>query len=99
MKNTKFQSITAVFVIAMMVTACANPNGSSSFSQGNPCQPGGAQTSFSPQNSFVQQAILNPLANIGGTLLATAAANYSGKYTGKLNKLLTKLVTPKKISR
>ena len=25
MKNTKFQSITAVFVIAMMVTACVDP--------------------------------------------------------------------------
>jgi len=96
MKNTKTTSITAVFVIATMVVACATPNGSGSLSQGDPCQPGGPQTSFNPQNSFVQQVILNPLAKIGGTLLATAATNYSGHYTGKLNKLLTKLVTPKK---
>lgn len=96
MKNTKITSITAVLVIATMVAACATPNGSGSLSQGDPCQPGAPQTSFNPQNSFVQQAILNPLANIGGTLLATAATNYSGNYTGKLNKLLTKLVMPKK---
>ena len=75
MKNTKITSITAVFVIATMVAACATPNGSGSLSQGDPCQPGGAQTSFSPQSSFIQQAILSPLANIGGTLLATAGQN------------------------
>jgi len=96
MKNTKITSITAILVIATMIAACATPNGPGSFSQGNPCQPGGTQASLSPQNSFIQQAILSPLANIGGTLLATAAQNYSQKYTGKLNKLLTKLVTPKK---
>jgi hypothetical protein len=96
MKNTKITSITAVFVIATMVAACATPNGSGSLSPVDPCQPGGAQTSLNPQSSFVQQNFLNPLARIGGTLLATAAANYSGKYTKKLNKLLTKLVTPKK---
>jgi len=96
MKNTKITSITAILVIATMIAACATPNGPGSFSQGNPCQPGGTQASLSPQSSFIQQAILSPLANIGGTLLATAAQNYSQKYTGKLNKLLTKLVTPKK---
>ncbi|MDH5563486.1 MAG: DUF4384 domain-containing protein [Nitrospirota bacterium] len=96
MKNTTITSITAMLVIATMIAACATPNGPGSFSQGNPCQPGGTQASLSPQSSFIQQAILSPLANIGGTLLATAAQNYSQKYTGKLNKLLTKLVTPKK---
>jgi hypothetical protein len=96
MKNTKITSITAMLVIVTMVTACATPNGFGSPSPEDPCQPGGDQASFSPQSSFIQQAILNPLAKIGGTLLATAAQNYSEKYTGKLNKLLTKLVTPKK---
>ena len=97
MKNTKITSITAVLVIATMLAGCATPNGSGSMAQVDPCQPNTAQSSFSPATtSFIQQAILSPLANIGGTLLATAAANYSGKYSGKLNKLLTKLVTPKK---
>ena len=96
MKSTKITSITAVLVIATMIAACATPNGPGSFSQGDPCQPNAAQSSFSPQSAFIQQAILSPLANIGGTLLATAAKNYGGKYTGKLNKFLTKLVTPKK---
>ena len=96
MKNTRIKLITAICVMAMMVTGCATPNGSTPLFQGDPCQPGGTQSAFSPQSSFIQQAILSPLANIGGTLLATAAHNYSGKYTGKLNKLLTKLVTPKK---
>jgi hypothetical protein len=97
MKSTKITSITAVLVIASMIAGCATPNGSGSMAQGDPCQPNTAQSSFSPTTtSFIQQAILSPLANIGGTLLATAAANYSGKYSGKLNKLLTKLVTPKK---
>lgn len=79
-----------------MLISCTTPNGPGSFSQGNPCQPGGSQFSQSPVASFAKQVILNPLASIGGTLLATAAANYSQLYTGKLNTLLTKLVTPKK---
>jgi len=79
-----------------MLVSCATPNGQGSSSQNNPCQPGGAQFAENPTASFVTQAILNPLANIGGTLLATAATNYSQHYTGKLNALLTKLVTPKK---
>jgi len=78
-----------------MLVSCATPNGQGGFSQSNPCQPGGAQFAESPTAAFVNKVILNPLANIGGTLLATAAANYSQKYTGKLNTLLTKLVTPK----
>ncbi len=86
-----------MLVIATMLAGCATPNGSGSMVQGDPCQPNTGQSTFSPTTtSFIQQAILSPLANIGGTLLATAAANYSGKYSGKLNKLLTKLVTPKK---
>jgi hypothetical protein len=89
-------SIIAIILISTMLASCATNNLQSPFSQFDPCQPGGGQASFSPQSSFIQQAILNPLANIGGTLLATAAQNYSEKYTGKLNKLLTKLVTPKK---
>ena len=97
MKNTKLTSITAILVIAAMIAGCATPQGAGGMAQSDPCQPGGGSAaSFSPQNSFLQQAILSPLANIGGTLLATAAANYSEKYTGKLNKFLTKLVTPKK---
>ncbi|MEX2493108.1 MAG: hypothetical protein WD425_15250, partial [Nitrospirales bacterium] len=97
MKSPNFTSITAVLVIVSIIAGCATPNGSGSVAQGEPCQPNTAQSSFSPTTtSFIQQAILSPLANIGGTLLATAAANYSGKYSGKLNKLLTKLVTPKK---
>ncbi len=99
MKNTKITSITAVLVIATMVAACATPNGLGSISQADPCQPSAAQSSFSPASSFMQQVILNPLMNIGGTLLATAAQNYSAKYTGKLNKFLTKLMTPKKKKR
>ena len=96
MRNTKMTSITAALVIMTMVAACATPNGSGSISQGDPCQPNATQSSFSPQSAFIQQAILSPLAKIGGSLLATAAQNYSGKYSGKLNKFLTKLVTPKK---
>ncbi len=96
MKNTRAQSITAVFVIAMMLTSCATPNGSGPISQEDPCQPNTAQSSFSPQTSFLQQTLMNPLAKMGGSLLATAAANYSEKYTGKLSTLLTKMVTPKK---
>jgi hypothetical protein len=96
LKNTKIKSITAIVVISMMLAACATPNGPGFMSQGDPCQPNAGQSSFNPTTSFTQQAILSPLANIGGSLLATAAQNYSGKYTGKLNKLLTKLVTPKK---
>ena len=96
MKNKRTTSIIAVFVIATMIAGCATPNGPGSMSQGDPCQPNGSQSSYSPTSSFISQAILNPLAKIGGSLLATAAQNYSGKYTGKLNKLLTKLVTPKK---
>lgn len=96
MKNTRMTSIIAVFVVGTMIAGCATPNGMGSMSQGDPCQPNGAQSSYNPTASFISQAILSPLANIGGTLLATAAQNYSGKYAGKLNKLLTKLVTPKK---
>ena len=97
MKNPTITSITAVFVITTMLAGCATPNGAGSMAQGDPCQPTTGQSFFSPETtSFFQQAILSPLANIGGTLLATAAQNYSAKYTGKLNKLLTKLVTPKK---
>ncbi len=95
MKNKNMTSIIAVLVITTMMAGCATPNVPSAMSQGDPCQPGGAQSSLNPTMSFVQQAILSPLANIGGTLLATAAQNYSAKYTGKLSKLLTKLVTPK----
>lgn len=79
-----------------MLVSCTTPNGQGGFSQSNPCQLGGAQFAESPTSSFVKQVILNPMANIGGTLLATAGANYSQQYTGKLNTLLTKLVTPKK---
>ena len=97
MKNTNITSITTVFVIATMLAGCATPNGPGSMGQGDPCQPNTDQSFFSPATtSFIQQSIMSPLANIGGSLLATAAQNYSGKYTGKLNKLLTKLVTPKK---
>ena len=78
-----------------MLVSCATPNGQGGLSQSHPCQPGSAQFAESPTAAFVNKVILNPLANIGGTLLATAAANYSQKYTGKLNTLLTKLVTPK----
>jgi len=95
MKDTRTQSITALFLVATMLTACATPQGSGAMAQSNPCQPNSAQSSFSPQTSFIQQALLNPLAKMGGTLLATAAANYSKKYTGKLDALLNKLVTPK----
>ena len=90
------RSAIATALIAAMLVSCATPNGQGAGSQTNPCQPGGAQFADSPTTSFITQAILNPLANMGGTLLATAAANYSQQYTGKLNKLLTKLVTPKK---
>ena len=96
MKKTHPPSIIAIILISTMMASCATNNLQGPFSQFDPCQPGGGQASFSPQSSFIQQAILNPLANIGGTLLATAAQNYGAKYTGKLNKLLTKLVTPKK---
>jgi len=89
--------MTAILVMMTMLTGCATPNGSGSMAQGDPCQPNADQSFFSPETtSFIQQSILSPLANIGGSLLATAAQNYSGKYTGKLNKLLTKLVTSKK---
>ena len=97
MKNTKITSMTAILVMVTMLAGCATPNGSGSMAQGDPCQPNADQSFFTPATtSFIEQAILSPLAKIGGTLLATAAANYSGKYSGKLNKLLTKLVTPKK---
>jgi Domain of unknown function (DUF4384) len=95
MMKIRTRSIIATILISAMLVSCATPNGQSGFSQGNPCQPGGAQFAESPTASFVNKVILNPLANIGGTLLATAAANYSQEYTGKLNTLLTKLVTPK----
>lgn len=85
----------ATVLISAMLISCTTPNGQGGISQTNPCLPGGAQFTESPTTSFVKQVILNPLANIGGTLLATAAANYSQQYTGKLNTLLTKLVTPK----
>ena len=93
--TTRTRSIIATILISAMLVSCATPNKQSGFSQSNPCQPGGAQFAESPTASFVNKVILNPLANIGGTLLATAAANYSQQYTGKLNTLLTKLVTPK----
>ena len=78
-----------------MLVSCTTPNGQGSFSPGNPCPPGGAQFADSPTASVVNQAILNPLAHIGGTLLATAAANYSQNYTRKMNTLLTNLTKPK----
>ena len=93
--KTQTRPIIITVLISAMLVSCATPNGQGAFSQSNPCQPGGAQFTDSPTASFVKQALLNPLANIGGTLLATAAANYSQQYTGKLNTLLTKLVTPK----
>ncbi len=96
MKKAHPPSIISIILISTMLASCATNNLQGSFSQNDPCQPGGSQASFNPTSSFIQQAILSPLANIGGTLLATAAQNYSAKYTGKLNKLLTKLVTPKK---
>ena len=95
MKTGK-QRLIAAIVVSTLLASCATPTGQNTAFQGNPCPTGQTQFSPSRQPSFIQQAILNPLANIGGTLLATAAANYSQKYTGKLNKLLTKLVTPKK---
>ncbi|MDH3503826.1 MAG: DUF4384 domain-containing protein [Nitrospirota bacterium] len=94
--KTQTRSIIATVLVSAMLVSCATPNGQGGLSQNIPCQPGGAQFTESPMASFAKQAILNPLANIGGTLLATAAANYSQQYTGKLNTLLTKLVTPKK---
>ncbi len=96
MKTPTRSIITTVLISTMLASCATSNNGQGGFSQGNPCQPGGAQFADSPTTSFVKQAILNPLANMGGTLLATAAANYSQQYTGKLNTLLTKLVTPKK---
>jgi hypothetical protein len=93
--KTRTRSIIATILISAMLISCATPHGQGNISQNHPCQPGGAQFADSPTASFIKQAILNPLANIGGTVLATAAANYSQKYTGKLNTLLTKLVTPK----
>ena len=93
--KTRTRSIIATVLISTMLVSCTTPNGQGNFSQSNPCQPGPTQFTQSPWASFAKQAILNPLANIGGTVLATAAANYSQLYTGKLNKLLTKLVTPK----
>lgn len=94
MKN-RIRSFTAAILILTMVAACTSPHRPGSASQGNPCSPDQVTTSASPTTSFIKQAILNPLANIGGTLLATAAANYSQLYTGQLNKFLTRLVTPK----
>lgn len=94
--KTRTRSIIATALISTMLVSCATPNGQEGLSPDTPCQPRGAQFTESPITSFAQQAILNPLANIGGTLLATAAANYSQQYTGKLNTLLTKLVMPKK---
>ena len=93
--KTHTQSIIATLLISTLLVSCATPNVSGNFSQNNPCQPGGSQLAESPFASFAKKVIFNPLANLGGTLLATAAANYSNLYTGKLNKLLTKLVTPK----
>lgn len=93
--KTQTRSIIAMLLVSAMLVSCATPNGQGNLSQNNPCPPGGAQYAESPGASFVNKVILNPLANIGGTLLATAAANYSQKYTGKLNTLLAKLVTPK----
>jgi len=94
--NKGNRSIIATVLISALLVSCSTPNGQGGFTQNNPCPPGGAQFAESPTTAFIKQAVLNPLANIGGTLLATAAANYSQKYTGKLNTLLTKLVTPKK---
>ena len=93
--KTHTESIIATLLISTLLVSCATPNVSGNFSQNNPCQPGGSQLAESPFASFAKKVIFNPLANLGGTLLATAAANYSNLYTGKLNKLLTKLVTPK----
>jgi hypothetical protein len=95
MMKTPTRSIITTVLISALVVSCATPHGQGNISQNNPCQPGSAQLADSPTASFIKQAILNPLANIGGTVLATAAANYSQQYTGKLNTLLTKLVTPK----
>ncbi|MDR4494786.1 MAG: DUF4384 domain-containing protein [Nitrospirales bacterium] len=94
--KTHTRSVIATVLVATMLVSCTTPNGQGSFSHNNPCPPGGSQFTQSPWASFAKQAILNPLASIGGTVLATAAANYSQLYTGKLNNLLTKLVTPKK---
>ncbi|MEO8324557.1 MAG: hypothetical protein ABI618_01830, partial [Nitrospirota bacterium] len=94
--KTQTRSTIATILISAILASCSTPQGQGNFSQSNPCQSGGAQSVESPMTSFTKQVILNPLANIGGTLLATAAANYSQNYTGKLNTLLTKLVTPKK---
>ena len=94
--KTHSQPFIAILLICSLLTACATPGGSGSASPNDPCAGRGNDPAFHPQTSFLQTAILNPLANIGGSLLATAAANYSQHYTGKLNKLLTKLVTPKR---
>ncbi|WP_342348506.1 DUF4384 domain-containing protein [uncultured Nitrospira sp.] len=94
--KTQTRSTIATILISVLLASCSTPQGQGDLSQSHPCQTGGAQSAESPMASFTKQAILNPLANIGGTLLATAAANYSQQYTGKLNTLLTKLVTPKK---
>ena len=93
--KTRNRSIIATVLISTMLVSCTTPNGQGSFSPGNPCPPGGAQFADSPTASVVNQAILNPLAHIGGTLLATAAANYSQNYTRKMNTLLTNLTKPK----
>jgi Domain of unknown function (DUF4384) len=94
--KTQTRSTIATILISAMLASCSTPQGQGDFSQSIPCQPGSAQLTESPMASFAKQVILNPLANIGGTLLATAAANYSQQYTDNLNTLLTKLVTPKK---
>ena len=93
--KTRTQSLIAILLICSLLSACATSGGSGTASPSDPCAAQGNDPTFNPQTSFIQTAILNPLANIGGTLLATAAANYSQHYTGKLNKLLTKLVTPR----
>jgi hypothetical protein len=94
--NTCTHSIIATILSLSMLVSCATTNGPGASAQSVPCQPGAAQMADSPTSTFIKQAVLNPLAHIGGTLLATAAANYSQHYTGKLNTLLTNLVTPKK---
>ncbi len=97
--NTRTQSLIALLIICSLLTACATSGSQQGGTSRNPCFDRSNDPTFHPQTSFLQTAILNPLANIGGTLLATAAANYSQHYTGKLNKLLTKLVTPKNKKR
>lgn len=94
--KTQTRYTIATILISAILASCSTPQGHGDFSQSIPCRPGSAQLTESPMASFAKQVIINPLANIGGTLLATAATNYSQQYTDNLNTLLTKLVTPKK---